>query len=290
MTTRTGPAVLTPDAWRDRYLSRYPLATDNLDMGAWREQRERALRRQYVETSPRALVAAVVIDVDRPDAVLRAFERPSDHPVPSWVVEGNQGHGHVGWWLTAPVCRTDAGRVDPLRYLARVIEGLRRSLDGDQAYTGLLTRNPLHADADVIWGTDRTYSLRELGTVHTPRQLPRRPERSSGLGRNVTMFDTARKDLYIQYDPACPADEWHRLVTRHCNEINATFDADLGGPLPFSEVQATASSIARWTRRNLTMNRREWHQAQGRKGAAVTNAKRRAKRDDTVSAILGGGV
>src|SRR5699024_11286043 len=54
-------------------------------------------------------------------------------------------------------------------------------------------RNPLHADADVIWGTDRTYSLRELGTVHTPRQLPRKPERSSGLGRNVTMFDTARQ-------------------------------------------------------------------------------------------------
>lgn len=274
--TETKAAVLTPDTWRDRYLSRFPLATDDLELGVWRERRERALRRQYVETSPRALVAAVVIDVDRPDAVLRAFERPSDHPVPSWVVEGNRGHGHVGWWLEAPVCRTDAGRVDPLRYLARVTEGLRRSLDGDQAYTGLLTRNPLHADADVIWGTDRAYSLRELGTIHTPRQLPRKPERSSGLGRNVSLFDAARKALYIQYEPERPADEWHRMVTRHCNEVNATFDAAMGGPLPFSEVQATASSIARWTRRNLTMSAREWHAEQGRKSA-------KKRRDATAS-------
>lgn len=282
--TATKAAVHTPDEWRDRYLSRFPLATDDLELGVWRERRERALRRQYVESSPRALVAAVVIDVDRPDAVLRAFERPSDHPVPSWVVEGNRGHGHVGWWLESPVCRTDAGRVDPLRYLARVTEGLRRSLDGDQAYTGLLTRNPLHADADVIWGTDRTYSLRDLGTIHTPRQLPRKPERSSGLGRNVTMFDEARKSLYIHYDPAVPADDWHRTVLRRCHEVNSTFDNSLGGPLPFSEVQATASSISRWTRRNLTMSRREWHAEQGRKSAKV----RKAKYAAATAAILEG--
>lgn len=283
MATASG-AVLTPDTWRDRYLSRYPLATDNLDLGAWRERRERALRRQYVETSPRALVAAVVIDVDHPDAVLRAFERPSDHPVPSWVVEGSKGHGHVGWWLSAPVCRTDAGRVDPLRYLARVTEGLRRSLGGDQAYTGLLTRNPLHADADVIWGTDRAYSLRELGTIHTPRQLPRKPERSSGLGRNVSMFDAARHEVYGLHDPAMPMDEWHRIVVQHCHAVNSTFDDALGGPLPFSEVRATASSIARWTRRNLTMSKQEWHREQGRKSGKV----RRAKRDALAAAILEG--
>lgn len=285
--TETKAAVLTPDEWRGRYLSRYPLATDDLSLGVWREVRERALRRQYVETSPRALVAAVVIDVDRPDAVLRAFERPSDHPVPSWVVEGNNGHGHVGWWLESPVCRTDAARVDPLRYLARVTEGLRKSLDGDQAYTGLLTRNPLHADADVIWGTDRAYSLRDLGTIHTPRQLPRKPERSSGLGRNVTMFDTARHAVYGLHDPAMPMDEWHRIVLQHCHAVNSTFDAALGGPLPFSEVQATASSISRWVRRNFKLSKREWHAAQGRKGAAVTNAKRQANRAARIAAMLG---
>ena len=160
--TESTAAVLTPDQWRERYLSRYPLATDNLDMGAWREHRERALRRQYVETSPRALVAAVVIDVDRPDAVLRAFERPSDHPMPSWVVEGNQGHGHVGWWLTAPVCRTDAaGRSAAVPRSSD--GGTAPVLDGDPA-TGLLTRNPLRPGG-VIWGTNKAYSLRELGTV-----------------------------------------------------------------------------------------------------------------------------
>ncbi|MDN5559852.1 MAG: replication initiation protein [Tomitella sp.] len=286
MTTASG-AVLTPDEWRERYLSRFPLATDNLDMGAWREQRERALRRQYVETSPRALVAAVVIDVDRPDSVLRAFERPSDHPMPSWVVEGNQGHGHVGWWLTAPVCRTDAGKVDPLRYLARVTEGLRRSLDGDQAYTGLLTRNPLHEGADVIWGTDRTYSLGDLRTTAMPRQLPRRPERSSGLGRNVTMFDTARREVYGLHDPAMSMDEWHRVVVQRCHAVNSTFDDALGGPLPFSEVQATASSISRWVRRNFTMTKHDYQAMRGRKGAATVNAKRRNKQAARIAAIAG---
>lgn len=272
MTTAERATVLTPDVWRERYLSRFPLATDNLDRGAWRERRERALRRQYVEASPRAIVAAVVIDVDRPDAVLRAFERPSDHPVPSWVVEGPTGHGHVGYWLTAPVCRTDAARVDPLRYLARVTEGLRRSLDGDSAYTGLLTRNPLADGSGVVWGTDSTYSLAELRTTAMPRVLPRKPERASGLGRNVSMFDTARHEVYGQHDPAMPMDDWHRLVVRHCHEVNSTFDGALGGPLPFSEVQATASSISRWTRRNLTMSKQEWHQEQGRKSGKVRRA------------------
>ena len=286
MATASG-AVLTPDEWRGRYLSRFPLATDDLAMGAWRELRERALRRQYVETSPRALVAAVVIDVDRPDAVLRAFERPSDHPKPSWVVEGNQGHGHVGWWLTAPVCRTDAGKVDPLRYLARITEGLRRSLDGDQAYTGLLTRNPLHEDADVIWGTDRTYSLGDLRTPTMPRQLPRRPERSSGLGRNVTMFDMARREVYGLHDPAMPMDDWHRVVVQRCHAVNGTFEDTLGGPLPFSEVQATASSISRWVRRNFTMTKHDYQAMRGRKGAAAVNAKRRDRQAARVAAIAG---
>lgn len=280
-------AVLTPDEWRERYLSRFPLATDNLDHGAWRERRERALRRQYVEVSPRALVSAVVVDVDHPDAVLRAFERPREHPTPSWVAVGPTGHGHVGWWLKAPVCRTDAGRTAPLRHLHRMTEGLRRSLDGDPAYVGLLTRNPLAEDAEVIWGDSRAYSLDELRTPLAPTQLPRRPERSNGLGRNVTMFDTTRREVYGLHDPAMPMDDWHRIVVQHCHAVNTMFDDALGGPLPFSEVQATASSISRWVRRNFTMTKHDYQAMRGRKGAEVANANRRARTTARVAEVFG---
>lgn len=271
--TATKSEVLTPDEFRDWYISRYPLVSEDLANGSWRERRERGLTRKYVEVSPKALVTAVVIDVDHPDAVLRAFERPRDHPTPSWVAVGPTGHGHVAWRLKTPVVRTDAGRVAPLRHLHRMAEGLRKSVDGDPAYVGLLTRNPLHERAEVIWGDARSYSLADLRTPLAPTRLPRRPDRSNGLGRNVTMFDTARHAVYGQHDPAMPEADWHRLVVQHCHAVNSEFDDALGGPLPFSEVQATASSISRWTRRNLTMSKQEWHANQGRKSALVRKAK-----------------
>lgn len=280
--TETKAAVHTPDEWRERYISRYPLVSDDLARGSWRERRERGLTRQYLEVSPKALVTAVVVDVDRPDAVLKAFERPRDHPTPSWVAVGPTGHGHVGWWLKAPVVRTDAGRVAPLRHLHRMAEGLRMSLGGDPAYVGLLTRNPLAAGAEVIWGDAREYSLGDLRTPLAPSQLPRRPDRANGLGRNVTLFETARREIYGQHDPEMAEADWHRLVVRHCHNVNSQFDDALGGPLPFSEVQATASSISRWTRRNFTMSKAEWHREQGRKSAKV----RREKYADITSALL----
>lgn len=274
--TETKAAVLTPGEWRDWYLSRYPLVSDDLSKGSWREHRERGLTRKYVEVGPKAFVPAIVIDVDHPNAALKAFERPRDHPTPSWVVVGPTGHAHVGWRLKVPVVRTDAGRVAPLRKLHRTSEGLRKCLDGDPAYVGLLTRNPLADGAEVIWGDARSYTLGDLHTPLAPKQLPRRPDRANGLGRNVSMFDTARHEVYGLHDPEQPFEDWHRIVLQHCHAVNTMFDDALGGPLPFAEVQATASSISRWVRRNLTMNKREWHAEQGRRGGIKSGQNRRA--------------
>lgn len=99
-----------------------------------------------------------------------------------------------------------------------------------------------------------------------PTQLPRRPDRASGLGRNCTMFHTARKEVYGLHDPAMPFENWHRIVVQHCHAVNTMFDDALGGPLPFGEVQATATSISRWTRRNFTMNKSEYQAARGKIG------------------------
>ena len=282
MTTAT--RVHTADEWRERYKQQWALATDRFEDGVYRMPRERAFQHRYIETGPSALTVAIVVDVDHEDAVLRAFEQPSNHAKPSWVAVGPTGRAHAGWWLNGPVARTDAARQAPLRYLARTTEGLRKSLDGDPSYTSLLTRCPVAPDAEVIWGEGRAYELRELQTPFTPRQLPRKPERSHGFGRNCSMFDAARHEVYGLHDPEQPFEDWHRIVLQHCHAANAMF----AEPLPFAEVSATASSIARWTRKNF-ISKSEYQAKRGMIGGTKSGEVRRAKRAARIAAMLGEG-
>jgi len=280
----TSSAVHTAAAWEGLWLPRWPLASDHpAAEGVYRTSRARALAMRYLEHSPSSLVTAVVIDCDHPDAALRAFEQPADHPKPNWVCLSPSGRGHLGWWLTSRVCNTEAARQAPLRFLARGQEGLRRCVGGDPAYVGLLTKNPINPDWETIWGHPEPYSLRELQTVRAPRQLPRKPERACGLGRNCTLFDTARDEIYPlhkHYEHG-PYQDWHRVVVQHCHAVNTQFTAPLGGPLPFTEVHSTAASIAGWVWDNFDTDRfREQQRHRGHKGgkvsAKVMTAKKRA--------------
>ncbi|USC18466.1 replication initiation protein (plasmid) [Rhodococcus sp. 11-3] len=266
---------MTSDQWADEVLLPHrPYATDDLARGQYRRSRERALLMRYIEHSPHALLGSIVVDCDHADAAIRAFERPRDHPTPSWVAQSPSGRAHIGWWLAAPVCRTDSARLQPLRFAQRVEAGLRVCVDGDFAYGGQLTKNPIHPSWETIWGTDKAYELRDLVTLHTPRQMPRRPDRAAGLGRNVTMFDTARKWAYSAWwehrDGTATA--WEQLVVQRCHTVNTEFSV----PLPFVEVRATAQSIARWVWRNF--DEQEFRARQSARGKIVTEAKREANR------------
>lgn len=66
---------------------------------------------------------------------------------PNAVVENPaNGHAHTVWALAEPFTRTEYAHRAPLAYAAAVTEGLRRSVDGDAAYSGLMTKNPnIHA-------------------------------------------------------------------------------------------------------------------------------------------------
>ena len=274
----------------DVLLPHRPYATNDLTRGQYRYGRDDALLMRYIEHSPHALLGAIVVDCDHPDTAMRAFERPSDHPAPNWVAQSPSGRGHIGWWLKAPVCRTDSARLQPLRYAQRVEAGLRTSVAGDPSYAGHLTKNPIHPDWETLYGPAEPYQLSDLLTVHTPRQMPRKPERAAGLGRNVTMFDTARKWAYGQWwaHHDGPVREWETAVLQYCHHINTQF----GSELPFPEVQATAQSISRWIWRNFTEESYRARQAElGRRGGSVVTPKkieanrRRATRFDRAAVI-----
>lgn len=284
--------ILTPQQWgEDVLLPHRPFATNDLQRGQYRMSRDDALAMRYVEHSPHALLGSIVIDCDHVDAAMRAFEQPSDHPAPNWVAQSPSGRAHIGWWLGPNhVCRTDSARLTPLRYAHRIETGLKISVGGDFAYGGQLTKNPIHPDWETIYGPSTPYTLRQLATIHTPRQMPRRPDRAAGLGRNVTLFDTTRKWAYGQWwsHREGTSTDWLQLLLQHSHAVNTEFTT----PLPFVEVRATAYSIGKWIWRNFDENEYRARQARiGRRGGRVVSPakieanRKRATRIDRVAAL-----
>lgn len=272
-----GQLMLTDASWPNVWTPRRPRATDDVQVGSWPMSRERALERRYLEHNPSALLSMIVIDVDHTDTLERALWEPRDHPAPNWVALSPSGRGHVGWVLEHPVCRTDAGHPRPLRWAARVQEGLRRSVDGDPGYANALTKNPTHEGWETYYGPAERYHLTDLFTIHTPRTVPRRAV--TGLGRNVTMFDRARLWAYQAHRRYAggPLDDWEQACVQRCHAVNSEFEQGAGGPLPFSEVQATARSIARWTWRNfLPFDQLQAQRGARNAGRPVSPAKREA--------------
>ncbi|RFA11665.1 hypothetical protein B7R22_18480 [Subtercola boreus] len=269
--------TFTPDLWDAAWLPRAPLATDDLSLGVRRENRPTARTRRYVEASPRALLSMLVVDVDHEDALLKSFWRPAVHPDPSWVsINPENGHGHVGWVLETPVCRTDSARIEPMKFAARVEAGLTHALDGDAGYAGLLTKNPLHEHWETFWGPETPYTLGQLaeglGDLF-PRSLPRKAAENSGLGRNVALFNRVRQWAYpaISRYWTDHATIWEETTLAYALNVNAEFAV----PLDHNEVTHLARSVARWTRRNITpeqtaRNRASW--------ASIENQTRRSAR------------
>lgn len=245
--------------WDQMWLPLWPLASDDLLTGVYRQARGEAMQRKYIETNPRALSNLLVVDIDHEDAALRTlWHRQAWWP--NAVVENPvNGHAHAVWALTEPVTRTEYARRKPLAYAAAVTEGLRRSVDGDTGYSGLMTKNPAHDAWDALWCvSDRLYALDELAehlddAGYLPPASWKRTKRRNtvGLGRNCTIFETARTWAYREIRKHWYDSEGLRVaISTHVHELNAEFPE----PLPASEARAIATSIHKW----ITTSSRMW--------------------------------
>ena len=254
-------------AWEQMWLPRRPLASDDLKAGIYRENRSKALTRRYIEANPQAMSNLLVVDIDHEDALLRAVWNRKEW-LPNAVVENTEnGHAHAVWVLAEAVTRTEYAHRKPLAYASAVTEGLRRSVDGDQAYSGLITKNPTHESWNASWYSDKLYTLRELDErlsasnfMPVPSWARTRRKNPVGLGRNCSIFETARTWAYreIRHHFGNPSGLWETILT-HVYELNAEFNE----PLPRSEADQIAKSIHRW----ITTQSRMW-----RDGAAVYEA------------------
>lgn len=280
--------------WWDRtWLPRRPLATDDFLHGVYRLPRGKAKSRRYVEANPQALSNLLVVDVDHSDAALRLlWDR--DGWRPNVVVESPAtGRAHAVWALDEAITRTEYARRAPIRYGARVIEGLRRSVDGDNGYSGLLTKNPVHRTWTTRVVHRHLYTLGQLderladhGFMPPAKMLEQRRWRTdpTGLGRNEALFASARRWAYreIRHHWGDPTG-LGVAIEFETSARNSAFTE----PLPTSEMRGIASSITRW----ITTRSRMWadgpavydatfttiQAARGRKGGRARSSESIAK-------------
>ena len=228
-----------------------------------------AIRFPLIQINTPHLINYLIFDIDAPDAYLHFLD--ANLPTPSWIAKNpKNGHCHICYALKTPVCKTANAKLKPLRYLASIEYTYAKKLGADLRYSGLLTKNPVDKDWEVTLLNPRPFELDELADYVDLENKPKKSENEvSGLGRNCIMFDVVRKWAYKAIR-AClddGYDSWYQKVLNMSINANGAFL----DPLPYSEVKATAKSIAKWVWRNHTSAEfQTWFSAKqakrGRKG------------------------
>ena len=144
----------------------------------------------HLALNPANSVAALLLDVDRPDVARIAWDT-GRVPRPTWFRHDlDTGRGHAGYVLAAGVHRNRASSLPALGFLADVERSIVLRTGSDPAFSASgLTRNPwirsLFEATD--WGRLEGRSLADL--VPQGGILPARAgEPLTGEGRNVSTF------------------------------------------------------------------------------------------------------
>lgn len=238
---------------QDLFSSRLPswasCSDDPQAYGVRSEPRHKALSRAYIDPNPKALVWAMVFDIDRPQAARAWEDSPILLPVPNWTTQNpKNGHAHLGYVLDVPVSRTLKAKASPQRFFARIQHGMTIALDADRAYTHRLTKTPNHSRWRTEFLRSEPYELRELRDF-LGESLPLRIARKEavGEGRNVCLFDGLRHWAYRARLAYNNEQQWLEACQQHAQELNI-----FSAPLGVREVGQIAKSVAKWTWKNIT--------------------------------------
>ncbi|MGJ9407343.1 replication initiation protein [Nesterenkonia aurantiaca] len=241
-------------------------------------------------TPSRSVGSALVIDIDRPEAILEIFDTVPAEIRPSWVVETRKGV-QAGWMID-PVDLRPTARERPVAYARAVGAALRVALAGDEAVdplTPVRVRNPAYTRAELrAPKAPPVYGLKELHqtlkTADLWPSVPRFTGRSATKAarkamvaaidhgnRNQTVFDVARQAAYVGEDFEAVAWETNDAASE---------------PLKAAEVRGIIRSIARYManprghRSTVSMPSqvRELLSEMGRRGGLANTAAQRAAR------------
>ncbi|NYJ18191.1 replication initiation protein [Nesterenkonia sandarakina] len=241
-------------------------------------------------TPSRSAGSVLVIDVDRPEAVLDIFDTIPAEIRPSWIVETRKG-AQAGWMIDTVDLRSTA-RERPVAYARAIGAALRAALAGDEAVdplTPVRVRNPTYTRAELrASATPPVYGLKQLhqglktadlwpeGKRFTGRSATKQAHSAIAAAidtgnRNQTVFDLARHAAYAGEDFEAVA--W---------AINDAAPEPMGA----GEVRGIIRSITRYMANSrghragvaMPSQMREALSEMGRRGGLANTAAQRAAR------------
>ena len=262
-----------------------PYCTDVLEYGLQIRSTAHALGKRYIQPNHPNSKLWLLFDIDRgtaPDELTDDLNLPCPT---IWVQNPQNGHAHALYALNVPVHLNPDSSARAIRFFGAVDVALSQGMDADPGYAGLVCKNP----ANEHWrtyGLAGTYDLTELSEYldlsaygDRRKKLP-----EIGLGRNVTLFERLRTWAYRAIRQGWPDySQWLRACEDRARGYNNQFPT----PLHWSEVAATAKSVAKWTHTHLSPSGfSAWQSAQGRKGGVASGKTRRAASENRRSSAL----
>ena len=241
-----------PDLFLQERIPRKPYCTDDLSYGIRPRSYKTAIMRRYIQVNPPHLRTFLLFDLDYDGAALAWEDQLL--PMPAWAAINRENtHAHLAYALSAPVLTADfGGRQAALRYLAAIEAAYRAKLGGDDGFSGLITKNPVHPHWGLLRGVPnaiRGYELPYLAEfVDLDRFKPyvgRSNVEAVGLGRNCTVFNVVSRWAYRnirEFKFERGENAWRREVLSQCLNVNGDFPC----PMMLNEVRCIAKSIGNW--------------------------------------------
>ncbi|HBZ0709791.1 replicase [Klebsiella pneumoniae] len=236
------------ELFNDR-LPHKPYFSDDLHFGVRIAGKERAILAKYIQFNQPHAMFWLGFDVDRTGAAIDWSDRNAPAPTLT-ITNPENGHAHLLYALETPVRTAPDGKMKPLRYAAAVENALRKKLEADAGYSGLICKNPNHGHWKIAVWQPELYTLDWLAdSLDLNAANDKEIVSDYGLGRNCTLFDKTRKWAYRAIRQGWPEfEQWLKACYERASAYNLQFSA----PLDEKEIHGIAKSIAKWTFINLT--------------------------------------
>ena len=224
-----------------------PFCTDDFKRdGIYRTNKRRALNSVYIEHNNDSFINSIVFDIDSDTAAIAWQD--ADIPKPNFITQNPaNGHAHLFYALSSPVCITENARRKPQKLLKGVIEGLTERLGADPCYTGKITKNPLNPRWRTFWNEQPRFELNYLCEFIDTNKRVKKEVRKSIVaeGRNTALFDNLRFYAYsiiFKYQKNDDFCGFMSALEEEAENINDSFEDQLG----FKEINHTIRSISSW--------------------------------------------